>query len=124
VSEFVSLALENNFSSPRLAREIARRFLGSRGLEDDLQSTTALLVGELVTNAVVHGGDEIRLRMECAQGMLRVEVSDTNAALPTVVERGETNDSGRGLFFVSALAEDWGMTPFAGGKVAWFELAV
>ena len=105
----------------------ARRQVGKmcRGLSTSLAETAQLLVSELVTNALVHGRGAVGLRMSRNDRVVRVEVSDTSAqpARP-VLHPGVEDESGRGLFLVSALANSWGSEPNAGdgGKTVWFEL--
>ncbi|MFI6144660.1 ATP-binding protein [Streptomyces sp. NPDC051109] len=93
-----------------------------------------LLVSEAVTNAVRHGGGptELVLRLcpsapDAALGRaadLRIEVSDASRAMPrlrtpTVLGR----PGGYGLKVMNLLARRWGVTPRAGGKTVWFEVA-
>jgi len=118
----LSLALDVRASSPSIARTQAREFVASwasRSFSDDL----ALLVTELVTNAVVHGAAPISVEF-CLQetGSVRVEVSDGSSILPTMRVLDGDSPSGRGLCLVDALAADWGAHSMAHGKVVWFEL--
>ena len=71
--------LTANVDAPRLARDAAAEMLGRLGpaasaRADDL----ALVVSELVTNAVLHGpvGD-VELRLTGSPSMIRVEVHDS-----------------------------------------------
>lgn len=97
--------------------------------------TAALLVSELVTNAVTHGRDHrgrdtsgpaatIGLTITSGPGYLRVEVHDTSAELP-VAGDGALSDAehGRGLLLVGLLAETWGCCPTDTGKAVYFTLA-
>jgi anti-sigma regulatory factor (Ser/Thr protein kinase) len=88
--------------------------LGSQRRED-----AALLVSELVTNALVHGIGTITLRIDVEPAALRVEVSDEgNVALapsPTPGAHG-----GWGLRIVDQLADEWGV--LAGSTKVWFRL--
>jgi anti-sigma regulatory factor (Ser/Thr protein kinase) len=74
----VTRRLVANVDAPRLARAAAAEMVGrcgrlATGRADDL----ALVVSELVTNAVVHGPDaDVELRMTSTTSMIRVEVSD------------------------------------------------
>lgn len=82
-----------------------------------------LLVSELVTNALRHGGQPMTLRMvRCFRGVL-IEVSDSGADLPRAVAAGPASESGRGLRLVEALSQRWGVRRDARGKVVWFRLA-
>lgn len=98
-----------------LARDFARRVLarsGYRGGTDDV----VLVVDELVTNAVRHGGGRPVVRLTCSADRVLVEVADDGAACP--VPR-----SGRwGLRLVGVLCDAWGVAERAGRKVVWAEL--
>jgi hypothetical protein len=81
-----------------------------------------LLVSELVTNAMLHGGTSSELTVRIDEGVLRAEVRDGNSSLPHVKHYSETATTGRGLLIVQALSAAWGTTPEGAGKVVWFEL--
>ncbi|MFJ8190162.1 ATP-binding protein [Streptomyces sp. NPDC096094] len=123
-------------SSPRgaqLARRHAVRWLEDRGHPptSDVSCTAALVVGELAANAVQHGrvpGREfgLRLTLDLAKGLLRVEVDDAASAkrLPRVAPSSyPEGESGRGLLLVDVLAARWGSLPRRPvGKTVWAEL--
>lgn len=123
--------------APRLtAARDARHLttLSLRGWElPELVDTAALLVSEVVTNAVTHAGGEIALTLAVAEGALEVGVSDHEPRLPRVrpVELPELDDAaiawlsshGRGMLLVDRLADEWGVEEFANGKQTWFRLA-
>lgn len=88
-----------------------------------------LLVSELVTNAVQHtrsrrpGGTVTLVVIDLADG-IRVEVSDEGSLRSVPVVRDDlTATSGRGLFLVQSLADDWGYLSDPGGTTVWFRLA-
>ena len=116
-----SLSLASHASSPSIARAAARGFLTGCNL-DQLMEDTSLLVSELVTNAVLHGGSDIELRMAADETTLRVEVFDTSERVAAVRIPRTDDEFGRGLHLVDALAKDWGSDRCAGGKVTWFSL--
>lgn len=104
------------------ARAEVRRQLEGWGLTE--QSETAeLLVSELVTNALVHARSRLRLTLTAAHGVLRCEVSDADGHRPRVRRVTETDEGGRGMFLVDALARRWGCDGDGPGKTVWFELA-
>jgi anti-sigma regulatory factor (Ser/Thr protein kinase) len=106
---------------PRSARS-ARRFLEDVVGDAQLLEIAALLVSELVTNAILHARTNIQVTVDQADGVLRVEVSDESPAMPSRRDYGDEATTGRGLGLVSALASDWGTTVNGHGKVIWFEL--
>jgi DNA-binding NarL/FixJ family response regulator len=82
-----------------------------------------LLVTELVTNAVVHGGSEADVSVVLTPDALRVEVGDKDEFVPA--PKGADDDwatSGRGLALVEAMSRAWGVEQVKGGKVIWFEV--
>ncbi len=109
---------------------MARHSVLSSGaaLSPAASSDLALLVSELVTNAIQHGGGDssrrIEVRLSAGERCLRVEVSDPGAAGAAATDR-VGSDGGWGLVLVDRLSERWGRehTP-AGGSVAWFELSL
>ncbi|WP_438293923.1 SpoIIE family protein phosphatase [Streptomyces sp. HUAS TT7] len=95
----------------------------------------AILVNELVTNAVVHAGTtvDVLCRLECGDGQepaaLVIEVSDRHPSRAVRSEPHRARDEhaaceyGRGLHVVAALAECWGITYRSGLKTVWARLA-
>ena len=88
------------------------------------EEVLVLLVTEIVTNAISHGGGgPIEVAVKVDRG-LRVEVTDRNALeLPRVLHADLKSVGGRGMLIVEKLAHRWGAHPVSdGGKVVWFEL--
>lgn len=85
-----------------------------------------LLVSELVTNSIRHGGlgPEQRILMRAARrdAVLRVEVTDQGHGFELTPRTVETADeAGWGLLLVDRIADRWGMS--ADGKTSvWFEI--
>jgi len=100
---------------------MVRECLNVAGL-DDLADDAALLMSELVTNAVIHAGSEVRIRGQVVDGVLRVEVTDASRHHPALRSYAETAGTGRGLALLVALAGSWGVIPVPEGKTVWFEL--
>lgn len=82
-----------------------------------------LMISELVTNAILHGGEGANLKLVFGDLKVRAEVRDSSPAMPVVRSYSETATTGRGMVIVDALAADWGTYAVDGGKVVWFELA-
>ena len=90
---------------------------------DAVAEIAELLVSELVSNAVLHAGTELRLRVTADGLCLRVEVMDASPAPALRRSYSESSTTGRGLALVEALAARWGSDPVVGdGKSVWFEL--
>ncbi|MFK4110249.1 ATP-binding protein [Streptomyces sp. NPDC002176] len=109
------------------AREFARLFADRIGV-DSLAGDLALIVSELVTNAVLHGktapGRQVEVALEHSPGRVRVEVRDTGEGMPRRRPKVPLAVSGRGLEIVDALSEAWGVTEQVVGKTVWAELVV
>ncbi|WP_333768074.1 ATP-binding protein [Streptomyces sp. IBSBF 2435] len=88
-------------------------------LMDDVQ----LLVSELVTNALRYGEDgEIAFRLVITlQGVL-IAVNDGSSHRPRLSDVDEASETGRGLFLVASIADDWGVSP--DGTTTWCTLRV
>ncbi len=84
----------------------------------------ALLISELVTNAVNHGAPPLELRVEQIDRRIRVEVRDGNANEPVLRTRDPTRLGGMGMQLVNELSDVWGSWPTPAGKVVWFEVAL
>ena len=67
-----------------------------------------LLVSEMVTNAVLHAGTEVVLRIGHEGSSVRVEVTDGCAAMPGVRQVSDESATGRGMWLVQELADAWG----------------
>ena len=108
-------------TSPFWARRYIRHFLGScRGIGADTADTAELLVSELVTNAVRFArrpsGTTVSRPRGCWPDIsvgpafrwgLLIEVFDTDANPPVLVDATEDAENGRGLLLVDALSEQW-----------------
>lgn len=92
------------------------------GLTWDAISDLQLAATELVTNAYDHGRPPIEFTLYALPGDgLRIEVSDSWAALPQRRSSGHRMPHGRGLAIVEALATRWGVTSRGSGKTVWAE---
>jgi two-component sensor histidine kinase len=121
----VTLRLPRHPRSVGRAREALHAHIGLAG---EPAETAALLLSELVTNALRHGsppGREIAVTLHRTGGLLRLEVEDAGDALPRPRKAGFEDECGRGLALVAALADDWGVGPRQGpGKRVWVLLKV
>ena len=110
---------------PRSA-SVARRFARDVFTQWDLGdgwSDAELLISELVTNAVTHGGSAADVAIRLLPDRVQVAVTDDAGHAPTERKRsGDDGESGRGLAIVEALADRWGDFSADGRKTVWFEL--
>ena len=119
------IVLSGGLDAPRAARRaIAEQH---PALPQQARYDLELLVTELVTNAVRHGGaDEDRpLKLECRahKGRIRVEVIDPGADCDSPPRPG--NGAGNGgwrLLLLDRIAESWGVRPAPAGTCVWFEM--
>ncbi|MCX4459201.1 SpoIIE family protein phosphatase [Streptomyces sp. NBC_01340] len=118
-AQVASWELPNEPAAVRIARQAAVRQLSEWGLEH-LVATVQLIVSELVTNAIRHGGGPICLRLIQHQ-VLTCEVSDSNTSHPRPRQPHIIDEQGRGLFLVAQLSRRWGSRSATDGKVVWAE---
>ncbi|MFI5982001.1 ATP-binding protein [Streptomyces sp. NPDC051555] len=89
--------------------------------EDELNGVE-LVVGELITNAVLHAAPGlVTVNLHREGPALVVEVHDTTKALPQAGSVDVDAESGRGLHLVAVLADRHGAEPTATGKRCWAE---
>ncbi|MBB5135728.1 PAS domain-containing protein/anti-sigma regulatory factor (Ser/Thr protein kinase) [Thermocatellispora tengchongensis] len=101
------------------ARKHVREQLSAWNL-DALSMTTELLASELVGNVIRHARGPITLRLIRGR-VLTCEVSDGSLTTPRVRRSSETDEGGRGLQLVTALAQRWGTRFTPEGKSIWTE---
>lgn len=118
--EDVHLHLAGHLSEVSRARHVGERWAAERGVDAD---DIGLLVTELASNALRHGGPGVDLWLRASSRCLRVEVVDgRGAALPRVQHPDDKAEGGRGLVLVQALADRWGSDRLTAGKCVWFEI--
>ncbi len=108
-------------TTPALARGFVRQALSRWGYPAACE-TAALLTSELVTNAVLHAGTGVTVTVCARDGIVRVEVADGSARVPTTPPYGGEAQTGRGLALVQRVATTWGVERQPGGKTVWFEV--
>ncbi len=119
------IELDGDPDAPARGRHAVTAVLDEWGCEPGSREDLLLVVSELVTNAVVHGAEPIRVTMVRAPERVRVEVTDGAAASsPHGNPRPPTDaETGRGLSVVTRLAVAWGWRASPGrGKTVWAEL--
>jgi anti-sigma regulatory factor (Ser/Thr protein kinase) len=119
----LSVDLPPEPSSATRARTLARERLEASCSTDTVE-TVALLVTELVTNAILHARTPLLLTLETRPGRVRICVEDRSNDQPTVRTYESVAVTGRGLALVEQLASEWGVDTTPVGKVVWCEVPV
>lgn len=103
----------------------ARRFLDGALAGPELfpiVDAAALLVSELVANAVLHSGTPLEVVVTVDGAHVRVEVHDGSPRLPVKKNYSTMSGTGRGLVLVDRMSSRWGADSTPSGKLVWFEL--
>jgi len=121
-------------ASVAAARRYFSNIAADAQLPADVRDAGVLAVSELVTNAVLHGGDPITLRVTTLPRTVRVAVSDGSSWPPEPRRRswwqrpstGRSEHHGRGLAIVERVTDQWGCAPAvqSPGKTVWCNLTV
>lgn len=109
--------------SARRARLLVSAACAAWGLPG-LADAAALVVSELVGNSVRHSGSHlVRVIVSLPeQNRVRVAVVDKSRTLPALRTADDSEEDGRGLAVVEALADRWGTEILRWGKRIWVEL--
>ena len=124
----VSFVLAPHPGSVAQARRLMRAQFGVWAVRDeDACEAAALILSELVTNAVVHTASRRIICELCAQSeKLRITVRDEGcgSGMPRPVHRGMDEEHGRGLLLVDAVSSAWGVHDAGpgSGRTVWAEL--
>ncbi len=121
------IKLERDPLAPSRARAAVAEFSVEREISPAGLDTLALLVSELVSNAVMHSdappASDIQL---CARivgvDAVRVEVTDEGSGFTAVPRDADRQEGGYGLFLVDSQSTSWGIDRRRGNCV-WFEIA-
>jgi anti-sigma regulatory factor (Ser/Thr protein kinase) len=114
------LVLPADASAPGMARTFLRCAAEQWGVDDDVAEDAAMVITELVANAVDHARTESTVSLAVTHDGLRVAVRDTRPDdVPRPAPIDPTAPRGRGLQMVDALTTAWGVTLHAEGKTVW-----
>jgi anti-sigma regulatory factor (Ser/Thr protein kinase) len=115
------IELGTGMQSPARARQATADIVADLHLEplgDDL----ALVVSELVTNAVRHAEPPVRLEIAADDHRVTVAVADGSPGRPAARPASEEAEGGRGMTLVDRLAAETGVRPSPPGKTVWAAL--
>ena len=115
--------LDGGTRAPSEARAMLRAPL-SGAVEQGMRDHVLVLVSELVTNSVVHGGaseqDAIELSLAWSPEQLRIEVLDRGPGFGRSLGNSE-RDGGWGLQLVEKMADRWGVIR-TDATIVWVEM--
>jgi anti-sigma regulatory factor (Ser/Thr protein kinase) len=119
----LTVELERAPTAPRLARAAFADF--DDCLPAERRQDAELLLSELVSNAVKHGGEgDIGVTFERSDGRFRTEVVDQGDGFAAILRNREDvyTPGGWGLPLVQTLSDRWGA--HEGSTHVWFEFAL
>jgi anti-sigma regulatory factor (Ser/Thr protein kinase) len=118
----VRVTVDPNREAPRRARALLTDLLVESDQETSA-SRAAVVISELVTNAVVHARPPVEIRACVTGSALHVEVTDQSSSPPRPLRRHPHDPGGLGLWLVDSLADRWGYAMGPGNvKTVWFEI--
>jgi anti-sigma regulatory factor (Ser/Thr protein kinase) len=121
--ECLSYRIDSDDTAVGDARHLVTAWLEARSMPALLVADAALATTELVTNALVHGCPPIELRLRLESTDVLIEVRDRATYQPRKLRPDQTDEHGRGLQIVAALASRWGTRPTEHGKAVWCVLS-
>ncbi|MFF9812863.1 ATP-binding protein [Streptomyces sp. NPDC014006] len=111
--------------SPARARRLTRARLTGWSVGEDACDTAALVISELVTNAIVHtASSRVVCELHDHDDTVRIAVRDEGCAPGDphpAPQRGEA-EHGRGLLLVDAVCRAWGAQEHGPGLLVWAEV--
>ena len=122
--------LPSGTTAPRIARKLANAALSANAagrtqpVSADCRGDVALVVSELVTNAVLHARGPIEFEVTVEDDVIELRVADQTTELPKITFANGDQVGGAGLRIVDRLARYWGVEQRAGGKVVWCQLSL
>ena len=108
--------------APSMARRRVREVVDGADPAPGLVDLASLLVSELVGNAVLHATPPATLTCTCRDHGLRLEVTDSSPAPPSMGQAALSDTGGRGMRLVAALSSRWGVEMTPQGKLVWVEI--
>ncbi|MFH8341131.1 ATP-binding protein [Streptomyces sp. AM6-12] len=108
------------------ARRLAQARLTGWSVCADTCDSAALVISELVTNAIVHTASErVVCELHDRDGLVRIAVRDEGCAPgePHPSPQRPDEEHGRGLLLVEALCRSWSAQEHGSGLLVWAELA-
>ncbi|MFC8511708.1 ATP-binding protein [Streptomyces sp. NPDC057257] len=111
--------------SPAQARRLTRARLNGWSVCEDTCDTAALVITELVTNALVHTASSLIVcELHDGEDLVRIAVRDEGCApgVPHPSRARPEEEHGRGLLLIDAMCHAWGAHEHGPGLLVWAEL--
>src|SRR5688572_12492156 len=101
--------------APTGARRTLRQLLITWGyLDEDWLDDACLVMAEVVTNAVLHGGGCLEVAVQAHEGTITISAADGSSIVPRR-KRGQRS-GGLGLVLIERLSATWWVENHHGGK--------
>lgn len=119
-----AVVLPREASSVAAARVWLTELCDGTSLPAKTVSDAALLVSELVTNALRHGHGDVVCHgsVDGTTEQICVAVADGSTTSPVLREADPHRVGGIGMLLVERIAQQWGASSYPGGKVVWATL--
>ena len=119
-----TFAMPHDAMSPSLARRCVEQF-ATEQMFHGTTTSLAIVVSELVSNAVLHGAEPVELTLLFHEGEVTIEVADGGPQINTELLRAgdPPGMGGRGLHIVASLSDRWGTRRTQTGKTVWATLS-
>lgn len=111
----MTLTLEGTSRDVSVARAEAREFFATNTWVAQHEDVL-LVISELVTNAVLHGGGPVTVTLTSAAPDVIIEVTDRGRSDPARRHPGTDDEHGRGLDIVDRLSTSWHVVHAVGFK--------
>lgn len=124
-----TLLLPHTPSSVAVARQRLCHELLARGIADQAVADAALVISELLGNALRHArplrSGRVRVSWGFDDEQLQIAVSDGGSAtMPRLYPRSLTATGGRGLEIVEHVANEWGVRHEGKATTVWAKMAL
>ena len=118
-SPALTWSLQDVAELPGVRAEL-RRHAGAGSPDPDLLDQLILALDEMASNALRHGGGEVRATVRLTDDAYLIEVSDQAAAAPPTPAVGrDPSEGGLGLYLIADMATEHGWYVEAGHKIVW-----
>lgn len=106
------------------ARRWALEAAAAWEIPESVNDRLALVVSELVSNAVTHARSTFRVNLRRRGATIRGEVLDADPRPPIELNPAPRATAGRGLMIVRHMTDRAGVDDTLSGKAVWFEIDV